>query len=96
MRSMKRLILLVVSFVILSAGLEGFEVSVDDKKIAKHSSNVCMHGARGSKLTGRNFKVSKDGDWEKRIAGYYEIEIPQEALVRGAKNINLKWVDFYR
>ena len=78
------------------AGLEGFEVSVDDKKIAKKSLNIGRYDDEGSKLKGRYFKTSKDGDLEKRITGYYEIEIPQEALVRGVKIINLKWVDFYR
>lgn len=93
---MRRLIFLMISFVILSAELEGFEVSVDDKKIAKHSPNVCMHDAKSRKLKGRYFKLSQDGDLEKRIANCYEIEIPQETLLRGAQNIKLKWVSFYR
>jgi hypothetical protein len=78
------------------AGLEGFEVSVDGRKIPEKSLNVRMLDAKGRKLKGRYLKTSTDGDSVRRIAGYYEVEMPQEALVRGAKNINLNWVDFYR
>ena len=77
-------------------GLEGFEVSVDGRKIPQKSLNVRMLDAKGRKLKGRYLKTSTDGDSVRRIAGYYEVEMPQEALVRGAKNINLNWVDFYR
>ena len=78
------------------AGLEGFEVAVDGKKISDKGFNVRMLDTKGRLLKGRYLKTSTDGYLVGRIAGYYEVEIPQEILVGGAKNINLNWVDFYR
>jgi neutral ceramidase len=78
------------------AGLEGFGVSVDDKLLSDKDLDVRMLDAKGRLLKGRYLKKSIDGDSVRRIAGYYEVEVPQESLVEEAKKIDLSWVDFYR
>ena len=78
------------------AGLEGFGVSIDGKLLPGKDLDVRMLDTRGRLLKGRYLQKSTAGGSVRRIAGYYEVEIPQEVLLGDAKKINLNWVDFYR
>ena len=78
------------------SGLEGFGVRVDNKLLADKDLDVRMLDAKGRPLKGRYLQKSTGPDSSRRIAGYYEVEVPQAALVGGAKKIELSWVDFYR
>ncbi|MFP6873304.1 MAG: hypothetical protein VCA55_07305 [Verrucomicrobiales bacterium] len=77
-------------------GLEGLGVSVDGKLLADKDLDVRMLDAKGKPLKGRYLLESTGPNSSKAIAGYYEAEVPQEALGDGVKKIDLSWVDFYR
>ncbi len=55
-----------------------------------------MLDAKGNPLKGSYLLKFTSPDSQKRIPGYYEVDIPQSAFKSGAKKIDLNWVDFYR
>ena len=89
------------------AGLEGFGVTVGDQTFSGsyHGENsrsrkdhlqTRMLDAEGNPLKGRYLVESTGPNSSKRIAGYYEAEVPQSVLKTGTRKIDLRWVDFYR
>ena len=77
------------------AGLEGFSVSVGNKKLIRRDLNVRMLDAKGIPLEGRYLRKSTGPNTSKRIVGYFEAKVPRANLM-DAEKINLNWVDFYR
>ena len=77
------------------AGLEGFSVSVGNKKLLRRDLNVRMLDAKGIPLEGRYLRKPTGPNSSKRIAGYFEAKVPRATLI-DADKINLNWVDFYR
>ena len=89
------------------AGLEGFGVTVGDQTFSGsyHGENsrsrkdhlqTRMLDAEGNPRNGRYLVESTGPNSSKRIAGYYEAEVPQSVLKTGTRKIDLSWVDFYR
>jgi arylsulfatase A-like enzyme len=89
------------------AGLEGFGVTVGDQTFSGsyHGENsrsrkdhlqTRMLDAEGNPRKGRYLVESTGPNSSKRIAGYYEAEVPQSVLKTGTRKIDLSWVDFYR
>jgi hypothetical protein len=88
-------------------GLEGFGVTVGGKTFSgsyhgenfpsgKNRLQTRMLDVKGNLLKGRYLLKSTGPNASKRIAGFYEAEVPQFALQNGAQKIDLSWVDFYR
>ena len=88
-------------------GLEGFGVTVGGKTFSGsyHGENsrsredrlqTRMLDAEGNPLKGRYLLNPADPDFPKRVAGYYEAEVPQSVLKTGTRKVDLSWVDFYR
>ncbi len=88
-------------------GLEGFGVTIGGKIFtgAYHGENFLsgkdrlqtrMLDLKWNPLKGRYLLKFTPPNSRKRIAGYYEAEVPQLALISGAKKIGLGWIDFYR
>jgi hypothetical protein len=90
------------------AGLEGFRVS-NGKKILEgfHMSNksngdrkeelkIRMLDAKGKPVEGKYLLKSLGPNKFKRIEGYYEATIPKSLLTEDTKEIEIRWVDFYR
>ncbi len=89
------------------AGLEGLGVTVGDQTFAgsyhgedfapgKGDLRTRQLDAEGNPLKGRYLVKSDGPNSSKRIAGYYEAEVPQSILNPETKRIDLRWVDFYR
>ena len=55
-----------------------------------------MLDAEGTPLKGRYLLNPADPDFPKRVAGYYEAEVPQSVLKTGTRKVDVSWVDFYR
>ena len=88
-------------------GLEGFGVTIGGKIFSgayrgenfpsgKDRLQTRMLDLKGNLLKGRYLLKFTPPNSQKRIAGYYEAEVPQLALISGAKKIDLSWIDFYR
>jgi alkaline phosphatase D len=90
------------------AGLEGFSVSTG-KKILEgfHMSNksngarkeelqIRMLDLKGNPVEGKYLLKSLGPNKSKRIEGYYEATIPKSLLTEDTKEIEIRWVDFYR
>jgi len=88
-------------------GLERFGVTIGGKIFtgAYYGENFPSHKDRlqtrmldvkGNPLKGRYLLKFTPPNSQKRIAGYYEAEVPQTELKSGARKIELSWVDFYR
>jgi len=88
-------------------GLEGFGVTVgggifsgpyhgENFPSDKDRLQTRMLDLKGNPLKGRYLLKFTPPNSQKRIAGYYEAEVPQLALISGAKKIDLSWIDFYR
>ena len=77
------------------SGLEGFSVTVKKRILLKGELNLKMLDSKGNPVKGRYLLQFTGPNSSKKIAGYYEAEVPQR-LLGGAKEIELSWVDFYR
>ena len=77
-------------------GLEGFGLTIGKKVLTRSDLKVRMLDAKGKPLPGRYLLKSTGPNSSKRIAGYYEVEVPTKLLKTGVKEIKLSWVDFYR
>mgnify|MGYP001171883660 FL=1 len=78
------------------AGLEGFGLTIGKKVLTRSDLKVRMLDAKGKPLPGRYLLKSTGPNASKRIAGYYEVELPATLLTAAVKEIKLSWVDFYR
>ena len=78
------------------AGLEGFSLTIGKKVLARSDLKVRMLDAKGKPLPGRYLLKPTDRNSSKRIAGYYEVQVPRLVLTAATKEIKLSWVDFYR
>ena len=77
------------------AGLEGFSVSVGNKKLLRRDLNVRMLDAKGKPLEGRYLRKPTGPNSSKRTVGYFEAQLPRAKLLV-ADQFDLSWVDFYR
>ncbi|MFP6604708.1 MAG: hypothetical protein VB862_19400 [Pirellulaceae bacterium] len=77
-------------------GLEGFGLTIGKKVLTRSDLQVRMLDAKGKPLPGRYLLKSTGPNASKRIAGYYEVEVPAMLLTAAVKEIKLSWVDFYR
>ena len=68
-------------------GLEGFSVSNGKKTIQRSDLNVRMLDPEGNLLEGKYLLENK---------GYYEASIPSSLLGPEVREIQIRWVDFYR
>ena len=78
------------------AGLEGFSLTIGKKVLTRSDLKVRMLDPKGKPLPGRYLLKSTGPNASKRIAGYYEVELPAMLLTAAVKEIKLSWVDFYR
>ena len=78
------------------AGLEGFGLTIGKKVLARSDLKVRMLDAKGKPLPGRYLLKPTGRNSSKRIAGYYEVQVPRLLLTAATKEIKLSWVDFYR
>jgi|GEM_PF-1267013 hypothetical protein len=78
------------------AGLEGFSLTIGKKVLARSDLKVRMLDPKGKPLPGRYLLKSTGPNASKRIAGYYEVQVPPLLLTAATKEIKLSWVDFYR
>ena len=78
------------------AGLEGFGLTVGKKVLARSDLKVRMLDAKGKPLPGRYLLKPASPGSSRRIAGYYEVQVPPLLLTAATKEIKLSWVDFYR
>jgi len=78
------------------AGLEGFGLTIGKKVLARSDLKVRMLDARGKPLPGRYLLKPASPGSSRRIAGYYEVQVPPLLLTAATKEIKLSWVDFYR
>ncbi len=67
-----------------------------EKVLARSDLKVRMLDAKGKPLPGRYLLKPTDRNSSKRIAGYYEVQVPRLVLTAATKEIKLSWVDFYR
>jgi len=77
-------------------GLEGFSLTAGDKVLSRSDLQVRMLDAKGKALPGRYLLKPTDANASKRVAGYYEVELPAMLLTATVKEVKLSWVDFYR
>ena len=77
-------------------GLEGFSLTVGKKVLTRTDLKVRMLDAKGKPLPGRYLLKSTGPNASKRIAGYYEVQVPPLLLTAATKEIKLSWIDFYR
>ena len=68
-------------------GLEGFSVSNGKKTIQRSDLNVRMLDPEGNLLEGKYLLKNK---------GYYEAIVPSSLLGPEVREIQIRWVDFYR
>ncbi|MEC9004878.1 MAG: hypothetical protein VX644_16005 [Planctomycetota bacterium] len=78
------------------AGLEGFGLTIGKKVLARSDLKVRMLDARGKPLPGRYLLKPASPGSSRKIAGYYEVQVPPLLLTAATKEIKLSWVDFYR
>ena len=89
------------------SGLEGLEVTVGKRTMSgayrgqspsapEGHLKARMLDEEGNPLQGRYLVKGTGARGAERIAGYYEVEVPQSVLQSGPKTIGLKWFDFYR
>ena len=78
------------------AGLEGFTLTVEKKVLRRSDLKVRMLDSKGKPLPGRYLLKPTGANASKRVAGYYEVELPATLLTAAVKEIKLSWVDFYR
>ena len=75
-------------------GLEGFSVKAGEKiLLAQRDLKVRLLDNKGEPLPGRYLPTGPDVP--KKIPGYFEVQLPL-AKLKGTKQIDLSWVDFYR
>jgi hypothetical protein len=77
-------------------GLEGFGLTIGKKVLARSDLKIRMLDPKGKPLPGRYLLKSTGPNASKRIAGYYEVQVPPLLLTAATKEIKLSWVDFYR
>ena len=68
-------------------GLEGFSVSNGKKTIQRSGLNIRMLDPKGNPVEGKYLLKKK---------GYYEAAIPPPLLGPDVKELQIRWVDFYR
>ena len=78
------------------AGLEGFGLTIGKKVLTRSDLKVRMLDAKGKPLPGRYLLKPASPGSSRRIAGYYEVQVPPLLLTAATKEIKLSWVDFYR
>ena len=68
-------------------GLEGFSVSNGKKTLQRSDLNILMLDPKGNPVEGKYLLKKK---------GYYEAAIPPPLLGPDVKELQIRWVDFYR
>ena len=66
--------------------LEGLSITVGDRVVPRKNLAICLLNPAGKPLAGKH-RLNRPG--------YYEATIPSAAL-KGATEIKISWVDFYR
>ena len=72
------------------SGLEGLTAKIKGKTLAEEELKIRMLDSKGNSLKGRYLLKGS-----KKIPGYFEVELPQSKLM-DARQIELRWIDFYR
>jgi len=67
--------------------VEGLSVSNGKKTIQRSDLNIRMLDLKGNPVEGKYLQKKK---------GYYEATIPESLLTENTKEIEIRWVDFYR
>lgn len=62
----------------------------------KEELKIRMLDAKGKPVEGKYLLKSLGPNKFKRIEGYYEATIPKSLLTEDTKEIEIRWVDFYR
>jgi alkaline phosphatase D len=76
--------------------LEGFHMSNKSNDARKEELKIRMLDAEGKTVEGKYLLKSLGPNKFKRIEGYYEATIPKSLLTEYTKEIEIRWVDFYR
>ena len=62
----------------------------------KEELQIRMLDLKGNPVEGKYLLKSLGPNKSKRIEGYYEATIPKSLLTEDTKEIEIRWVDFYR
>ena len=76
--------------------LEGFHMSNKSNDDRKEELKIRMLDGKGKPAEGKYLLKSYGPNKFKRIEGYYEATIPKSLLTEDTKEIEIRWVDFYR